>query len=69
MWSGSSAWFDSNGGCVISPAHLIAFLAISPYMLDDILRTCRKLVNKFRKGVMRMAEEISDAKWLLGLKW
>lgn len=65
VWSGSSAWFDSNGGCVTSPAHLIAFLAISLCMLDDILRTCRKLVNKVRKGVMRMAEKIRDAKWMV----
>ena len=43
VWSGSSAWFDSNGGRVTSPAHLIISLAISLCMLAteaarDILR-------------------------------
>jgi hypothetical protein len=74
VWSGSSAWFDSNGGCVTGLMRLVALLAISLCTHIGTFRKCQRLVKRFRKAVVRMAKIIRKSKWAVdmvssGLIW
>lgn len=59
MWSGSSAWFDSVGGCPTGLAHYATFLFCSLFILIDGPKACRKIAKTIKKGTKRMVKNIS----------